>query len=135
MKKIIAFAVVLLSLIACKPEEKIDLKGVIVGQWELTNVEFTKSAQVGSESVTIYLDLLADGSFKLYQQLGQGRFRYFTGTWDYAAEILSGSYTDGTPWSSSYSVTLDGDTLTLSTVSGSEVHTYTRTTIPSDIVY
>lgn len=94
-----------------QPEKKvID----ITGTWELTRVE-TKAATVGSESVEVTVTF-QDGKFELSQRLGSaGRTSTFTGTYTLTDNVLSGKYEDGTAWSTSYTVTVEGSTMTLET--------------------
>ena len=49
--------------------------------------------------------------------------------------MLTGSYSDGKKWGATYEVGLEGDILTLTTVSDKpETDTYKRTTIPQDVI-
>ena len=67
----------------------------IAGDWQLMDVQFqTKSAVIRGENITVYLRLSKDGSFGMWQQLGQGRFKSFTGTWSYSNCLL---YTSPSP--------------------------------------
>lgn len=120
----------LFSFSSCKKEEKtLDVKG----EWELTEVKMaTKSALVGAETVTVYLNLAEDGSFAMYQMVGDGRFVAFSGSWKLAGSTLSGTYADGTSWASSYEVSVDKSTLTMTTEDGLDVFVYKAYTIPYD---
>lgn len=120
----------LVSFSSCKKEEKtLDVKG----EWELTEVKMaTKSALVGAETVTVYLNLAEDGSFAMYQMVGDGRFVTFSGSWKLAGSTLSGTYADGTSWASSYEVSVDKSTLTMTTEDGLDVFVYKACTIPYD---
>lgn len=105
----------------------------LVGEWELSDVDFvTRSALVGDETVTVYLRFSADGTFALYQIIGEGRAVSFSGTWQLSGDILSGAYSDGTRWSSSYVVSVGKDRLTLTTEDGNDVFVYKSCTIPYD---
>lgn len=120
----------LVSFSSCKKEEKtLDVKG----EWELTDVKMsTKSALVGAETVTVYLNLAEDGSFAMYQMVGDGRFVTFSGSWKLAGSTLSGTYADGTGWASSYEVSVEKSTLTMTTEDGLDVFVYKACTIPYD---
>lgn len=120
----------LVSFSSCKKEEKtLDVKG----EWELTEVKMaTKSALVGAETVTVYLNLAEDGSFAMYQMVGDGRFVAFSGSWKLAGSTLSGTYADGTGWASSYEVSVEKSTLTMTTEDGLDVFVYKACTIPYD---
>lgn len=120
----------LVSFSSCKKEEKtLDVKG----EWELTEVKMaTKSALVGAETVTVYLNLAEDGSFAMYQMVGDGRFVAFSGSWKLAGSTLSGTYADGTSWASAYEVSVEKSTLTMTTEDGLDVFVYKACTIPYD---
>ena len=45
----------------------------ITGTWELTGIEITKSAQLGSETIEVVITFNADKTFELSQVLGEGR--------------------------------------------------------------
>lgn len=121
---------VLVSFSSCKKEEKtLDVKG----EWELTDVKMaTKSALVGAETVTVYVKFSEDGAFAMYQMVGDGRFVSFSGSWKLAGSTLSGTYADGTSWASSYEVSVDKSTLTMTTEDGLDVFVYKACTIPYD---
>lgn len=120
----------LVSFSSCKKDEKtLDVKG----EWELTDVKMsTKSALVGAETVTVYLNLAEDGSFAMYQMVGDGRFVAFSGSWKLAGSTLSGTYADGTSWASAYEVSVEKSTLTMTTEDGLDVFVYKACTIPYD---
>lgn len=118
------------SFSSCKKEEKtLDVKG----EWELTDVKMsTKSALVGAETVTVYVKFSEDGSFAMYQMVGDGRFVAFSGSWKLAGSTLSGTYADGTSWASAYEVSVEKSTLTMTTEDGLDVFVYKACTIPYD---
>lgn len=148
IRNIVAALVVLAAFLAgCKKQDPV-LAGMI-GQWHHT-----------AEEADIWLDLESDGGFALYQKLGDSPYVVYKGVWTYVDGVLSGSYIeevktgtgteaevgDGTgtepvyhPWGSKYKVELDGTsvpaTLTLTALNASEERiTYTRATIPSEII-
>ncbi|HIR82998.1 MAG TPA: lipocalin family protein [Candidatus Cryptobacteroides pullicola] len=139
MKKIIITLIVTAALIVgaagCNKNKPDNIGTEMVGQWELTGAEFaTRSITVGDEVLTVYIDFQEGGTFRLYQQLGEGRFAYFNGTWAVAGDVVSGRYSDNTPWASEYRVSVDGDTLTMTAESGAaDVYVYSRCSIPSGI--
>lgn len=104
----------------------------ITGEWELSKVE-TKSVKIGDESVTVYVKF-DGGTFTLYQVLGKGRPRKYTGTYTLSDNLLSGKYSDGSNWGSSYTVSASGSTLNLAQTGGKEIDSFRKTTIPQDIV-
>lgn len=129
MKRIlICIAVLTLTVVSCK-NRKIDTKISIVGSWELNDIQ-TKSAMLGDQTVSVYLDF-TDTDFTIFQMIGEGRFRKFTGSYTITGDILDGQYSDGNKLGASYKVSLSGDTMILE--SASEIDTYTKAEIPSNI--
>ncbi len=123
----LAAAAVLVA--GCKKPEVIPdpgqkLQQEIQGVWELTGV--STKATVGSVQVNVYLDFDAQGSFTLYQKLGEGRYSRFTGSYKLDENTkLSGTYSNKEAWGP-YTVSLEGSTLRLTTESGRETDTYTK---------
>ena len=83
----------------------------------------------------IYVAFAAEGGFDLYQQIGEGRHRHYTGTWTLEGNILSGIYADETAWGSSYKVEFsDDNTMILTAQNGSEeIMTYVRESVPAEV--
>ncbi|MBR4028313.1 MAG: hypothetical protein IKJ08_01860 [Alistipes sp.] len=129
MKRILSGLTALLLVVVTSCEKEPVTEPVtekIVGQWHCTPAEM---------DVDIYVEFCIDGSFNLYQKVGEGRHRHYTGTWNAMSDILSGIYADGSKWGSSYKVSFsEPDTMVLVSQNGSnETMTYTRETIPSDV--
>lgn len=59
----------------------------------------------------VFLQLNEDMTFALYQCIDTPGYRKLTGTYVKEGQILSGHYSDGTPWESSYAIEkqTDGD--------------------------
>lgn len=112
------------------PQEALD----ITGEWQISQLT-TKSAQVGDQTVDIYLAFTSAGNFDLYQMIGTGRYRHYTGSWSLSGNTLSGKYSGGSEWATSYTVAVDaGKTqLVLTTADGSEVQTYRKRPIPQEV--
>lgn len=103
------------------------LSSQIIGEWH------SESLQIDAD---IYMAFAQDGTFELYQQIGDGAHRLYRGTWSINEDkaILSGKYNDGNNWAASYSVTLDKDTLTLTSDNDTkENSTYKKETIPAEV--
>lgn len=139
MKKILLILSVVLAFVACNknpqpgpdpaPQGSTDVRG----EWELVSVE-TKSADLGGVSISVYLKF-AEGSFDIYQLIGEGRPRHYAGSYSVNADgVLSGKYSDGKSLGSSYEVSVTGSQLTMKAVGGSETDTYRKTTIPSTVI-
>ena len=121
---------------SCEPDPK-DTPLVLEGQWQITQLT-TKAVTIGDQQVDVYIAFSGDGSFDLYQMLGTGRYRKFTGSWTLTDNhLLSGSYSGGKEWASTYEVTMDDAqtqmTLT-STATPQEVSTYRKQPIPQDVI-
>ena len=129
MKRLLFIFTALLMITAtgCKKEDKkVDYKASLVGQWHCT--------PEGMDA-EIYVEFVQDGSFALYQQVGEGRYRKFTGLWQCEENILSGTYADGSPWGSTYQMEFNDGILTLTALNGSnEVMTYIKKDIPGEVL-
>lgn len=120
-------ALMLITATGCKKDEKtIDCKATLPGEWHCTPEGL---------DADIYADFEENGSFDLYQKLGEGRYRHYTGTWECKGNTLSGKYSDGSDWGSSYTVVFtDNDNMTFTALNGSEeVMVYTRESVPSEV--
>ena len=134
MKRLIYIFVALLLVVTpgCKKNgSEATTATKLVGQWHCIAEELNVT-----EDVDVYVEFMADKSFNLYQKIGQGRHRHFTGTWLVSGDVLSGLYADGSEWGSSYAVEFSGmDAMKLTAKNGSkEVMTYTRETIPAEVL-
>ena len=86
-----------------------------------------------SVDAAIYISFLADGTFELYQKMDDV-FELRRGTWTLTGDVLSGKYNDGEDWAADYTVSVDGNKLTMvSKNEGAEAGTYVQCTIPSVI--
>lgn len=132
MKRLIYIFVAMLMVVttSCKketPATNVDNGAKLVGEWHCTPEQM---------DVDIYVEFCNDSTFNLYQKIGEGRHRCYSGTWSVKKNTLSGTYTDGTVWGSSYTIAFtDSNNMTLTAENGSnEVMTYVRESIPSDII-
>lgn len=135
MKKILsilAMAAVLLACASCKKASKKEKTPAVIGEWQLEQI-ITKSVQYAGQEVDVYLSFAKDGSFEIYQMLGQGRFRKYTGSWAISGSTLSGTYASGKAWGSSYLISAEGETLTLTATVGGDENVYSRAVIPEEI--
>jgi uncharacterized protein (TIGR03066 family) len=128
MKKLLFILAALTMIIATgcnKEEKKIDFKTAIVGEWHCAPDDM---------EVDIYVEFKAEGDFALYQQLGEGRYRKYTGSWACEGAVLSGTYADGAPWGSSYQLDMNADILTMTALNESkEVINYIKEAIPKEV--
>ena len=124
MKKLLIVAAVLLPLLAgCgKPDDGKGQKVEVTGVWELSAI--ATKVTIGTETVSVYLDFAAGGTFTLYQKIGAGRYTRFTGTYSLSEEnVLSGSYSDASAWGP-YKAERDGSTLKLTSSGEKETDSY-----------
>lgn len=98
----------------------------ITGTWELSNIEVTKAAQLGDETIQVTITFNADKTFSLSQILGEGRAKEFSGTWNLTETTLTGKYSNGKNWGSSYQVSLEDSRLTMVPETGAEIYVYTK---------
>ncbi len=124
----------LLCAVSCKeplPDEPA-ISESIIGEWQLSGVS-TKAVTFAGQTVDVYLAFETGGGFTLYQMLGQGRYHSYTGKWAVAGNTLTGTYSSGSSWGSSYTVDITDKTLTLTSDTGGEVDTYVKVSIPDSI--
>lgn len=136
MKKILFLSLLGTLLFSCGKEQPIDATVDITGSWHLTElIEIdTRSVTIGQEIVDIYLDLAKDNTFRLYQMVGTGKYRCFTGTWSLNENTLSGIYSDGTPWGTQYEVELNETSTELTLTGKGEKYVYSKELIPEKIL-
>lgn len=129
MKKLYNIAIVLAALsaaLSCHKETTPDsVASDLVGEWHLTETE--TEGIVIDPLTDVYLTICVDCTFEIYQKSGdQSRYTKFTGTCKSVKDILSGTYSSGTEWGTSYIFDVSGDTLTLITEDGMEIQTWTK---------
>ena len=131
MKKILyILAAAICLLTSCEKQLKFPEK--LYGDW------FCHSTSLTSTDVYVYVTFNAD-SFILYQKIGDGAYRVYNGTYTLTPGadglyILTGEYSDGTPWGTEYAVlSSSNDTMVLT--AGDVTETYTRVAdgIPADV--
>ena len=125
MKKFISnliFATfVALGLASCSKTDKNLEK--LSGEW------YWQGTEAGVE-LEVYVAFEKDNTFDLFQRIGEGAFRHYTGTFTYDGKTLSGVYSDKTAWMYNYEVVLEGDNLTLNYIGEEKSLTYVRKSIP-----
>lgn len=127
MKKIIYMflAAAMFVLAGCK--EKDEVQHNIVGEWYFSDQE-------SGQDIEIFVAFNIDRTFDLYQKIGEGYPRHLTGTYEVDRTLVSGMYSDRTPWASDYNVSfVDGNMImTSTTVEGYSVR-YLKKRIPDEI--
>lgn len=129
MKKILFILTTLLmfSATGCKKDKNpIDYRSLVIGEWHCIPTDIDADIHAVFEE---------DGSFDLYQKVGEGRYRHYDGTWLSDKSTLSGTYSDGSAWGSTYKMTFqDENTMTLTALNGSEdMKTYVRESVPAEV--
>ena len=107
-------------------EEQTNYAALIVGEWCFVDPGY---------KADVYISFEAEFTFDIYQKIGDGRQQHYTGTWSIEENIISGVYSDGTEWGSSYSLEfMESDTMLMTALNGSQdVMTYIREEIPADV--
>lgn len=132
MKKTIfyIFTAALCLLTACEKEPTMAEK--LVGDWHCT---------AASTDAEIYVTFRAENTFTLYQQIGEGAFRVYNGSYrlgaisDGSTYVLSGEYNDGTAWGTSYELkSEDTNCFTLTGEGITETYDRMETGIPAEVI-
>ena len=118
----VAAAVLMTACTTGKEEKAID----ITGTWDLIGIEVTKAAQLGDETVSVEITFNADKTFSITQTLGGGSAEEFAGSWQLAGNVLTGKYSNGKAWGSSYEVSVENSTLTMIPESKEEIYSYRK---------
>lgn len=130
MKKQILFLFATISMLfavsSCNEIEEPKLETLIIGTWDLNGVQFTKSATIGSETISVTVTFNQDGTFALTQVIGRGRAVDFAGTYTLTGDVLNGKYSDGATWGSQYNVAIEGTTMTMTSVTGGDIYSYVK---------
>ena len=84
---------VLPSFTACSDQN--EGNSILVGEWCYSE-----------DDVEVYMAFSKNGKFELYQKMGEEFIRYYyTGTYEFDGEILTGMYTGYIPFAHDYKVT------------------------------
>lgn len=127
VNKILLVAAAVLVLASCVKSEEAAVKK-IAGDWFYETVESEVPVQV-------YASFAKDMTFQLFQKVGDGAFRRYTGTFTFDGTVLNGVYSDKTPWKEAKSVTVDGDVLVMVGMTTGESITYVRKLVPATVRY
>ncbi len=125
MKKILYILLAVAITAGCNKMEK-----EIVGEW---------NCHIEEIPADIYINFEKKGKFELYQQLSEGRYRLYRGTWfieDEGQQKISGKYNDGEDWGSDYFFSfINENSMTLKATEGKEAveYLYVRKSIPAEV--
>lgn len=129
MKKIFyIFASSLIMLVGCTKEAD-RVMNQLVGDWHYSGEE-------SGVKEDIWISFSQDGTFEMYQKIGEGAYWSTTGEYDYNEESqsLTGVYSDRYPWKYSYKVSVSSSTLMMTAVELENYSVeYNRETIPSEV--
>ncbi|MBR5821262.1 MAG: lipocalin family protein [Alistipes sp.] len=101
----------------------------IVGKWHLT------SWCSATPEFDVYIEFAKDGNFNIYQQTWLFTYQHFTGTYQVKDNVLTGKYSDGSSWLTSYTHEVVDSKLTLKSSSNlDEVSIYEACVIPAEII-
>lgn len=128
MKKIlymIAAAAVLLLGTSCQKDSDA-LTAKLAADWHYT-------AQENGVAEEVWISFTADGTFEMFQKIGDGPYWYTKGEYalDSKTKVLSGIYSDRYPWKYSYKVSISDKTLVMTAV---ELETYVVTYEKAEIL-
>jgi hypothetical protein len=127
VNKIMLAVAAVLAFASCVKSEDAVVKE-LAGDWYYETVEADTPVQV-------YVSFAKDMTFELYQKVGDGAFRKYTGTYTFDGTLLDGVYSDKAPWKEAKTVTIDGDSLTAVGVKTGETITYVRKLVPATVRY
>lgn len=131
MKKIlymIAAAAVLLLGTSCQKDSDA-LTAKLAADWHYT-------AQENGVAEEVWISFTADGTFEMFQKIGNGPYWYTKGEYalDSKTKVLSGIYSDRYPWKYSYKVSISDKTLEMAAVELEDYKlTYAKETIPAQV--
>ena len=83
-----------------KKDNNTPLAKQLVGEWRLTS--WTGQAPQVFDAYIAF----DGGSFTIYQKIESVKYQKYTGSYLLKGDVLSGNYSDNTPWGSSYTVTV-----------------------------
>ena len=130
MKKLLYIFAALMLIASCGKNEEgkkpeINLEEQIIGQWHSTSI---------SVDGDIYIEFDQAKTFELYQQIGEGAYRLYRGTWNLEGDLLTGKYNDGEDWAAAYNVAIADNVLTMtSNNDAAEVSVYEKSEVPAEV--
>ena len=130
MKRLLYFITAVALLVSCSGKnggKELTLEEKLCAEWHSTSLAI---------DADIFLNFIEGGTFEMYQQIGEGRHRHYSGEWELDGTTLSGTYSSGDDWGSGYQVSFSGDNaMSLKALNGSEeVMKYSRKAIPSEVI-
>ena len=128
MKRILYMLCAALLIVACgnkNGDKNLTLEEKLCTEWH---------SEALSVDGDVYLHFEIDKTFEIYQRIGEGAYRLYRGTWNLEENLLTGKYNDGEDWAAGYSIEINGNTLTMTSLNdAAEVTVYTKTAIPESV--
>lgn len=85
-------------------------------------------------SFDVYLSITEGGVVSLWQRITTHEWELYYSTAEINNGVISGLYTDGVAWSTSYSISLSGDSMTwVATNDSTDISVYERAELPDDL--
>ena len=130
MKKILYFMSALMLMVSCGGDKGGQQTGLTLEQKLCTEWHSTTL----SLDADIYISFAENNTFELYQQIVEGAYRLYRGTWNLEEDILTGKYNDGEDWAAAYQISIEGETLTMTSKNdAAEVSVYKKAEIPATV--
>lgn len=124
---LIAFAAIALAAGCQKESDR--MLGDLAGDWHY-------AAEESGVTEDVWISFTEDGTFEMFQKVGEGPYWRSEGefTYDADSKVLSGVYSDRYPWKYTYAVSITGSTLEMRAVEN-DAHAvvYSRETIPASV--
>lgn len=130
MKKLIYILTAALLLASCGDKNggknaELTLEEKLCTEWHSTQLPI---------DADIYISFAEDKTFELYQQIGEGAYRLYRGTWNLEDNLLTGRYNDGEDWAAAYTIFMNDKSLTLTSQNdAAEESQYVMESIPEDV--
>lgn len=127
--KFLAIFAIVIAFTSCKSED-VRFKEDLVGDWHYEGEE-------NGVNIDVWLSFSEDDTFKMYQLVGEGAYWSSTGKYYYDLQkgIISGRYSDQTPWAHEYNFHVESGRLTLTPIGHEAPSTvYKRESIPAKVV-
>lgn len=130
MKKILYFMSALMLMVSCGGDKGGQHTGLTLEQKLCTEWHSTTL----SLDADIYISFAENNTFELYQKIVEGAYRLYRGTWNLEEDILTGKYNDGEDWAAAYQISIEGETLTMTSKNdAAEVSAYKKAEIPATV--
>ena len=129
MKRLVYFAVAVFAALfmASACNEKDEVQHRIVGEWKYVDEE-------SGNDLDIRVAFNLDSTFDLYQKVGEGPHYLYKGKYNFDGQVLTGTYSDYTPWAHDYNVTKSNGSLTLTSVAAPDYSiTFKKEAIPQSV--